>query len=351
MNDYLLSDLFIEWYNTHHRDLPWRNTRNPYLIWVSEIILQQTRVEQGLEYYKRFIERFPDISSLAQAPLQEVLLYWQGLGYYSRARNLQAAAQQVMSCFGGVFPEDYESIRSLKGIGPYTAAAVASFAFGKPYAVLDGNVFRVLARLLAMNEPIDTAKGRKRFQQAADLLMNPSCAALHNQSVMEFGALQCTPGQPDCSLCPLSSHCGALMQGLVSGLPVKQGKPKVRDRWFYYFYIEMNGQTYLHQRLNQDIWSHLYEFPMLETDEYLDFGQLSRHPSFQRKFSSVESMKIEPVLLHKKHVLSHQCIHADFYRVVLSRPLEDESALIRIEIANLNQYPVSRLMRYCLDLL
>ena len=211
-----ISDILLDWYARHGRDLPWRRTRDPYRIWLSEVILQQTRVAQGMDYYLRFTERFPDVGSLAAAPEDEVLKLWQGLGYYSRARNLHAAARQVAERFGGVFPRSYDEVRSLRGVGDYTAAAVCSAAYDAPCAVLDGNVFRVLARLFDIDLPIDSTAGKRTFAELAQMQLDKRCPGRYNQAVMDFGALQCTPAQPGCADCPLASRCLALAAGTVA---------------------------------------------------------------------------------------------------------------------------------------
>ena len=233
-----ISKTLIEWYKKNKRDLPWRNTTDAYTIWISEIILQQTRVAQGLDYFERFIRRFPDVQSLAAAREEEVLRYWQGLGYYSRARNLHAAAKEVLEQFNGTFPNRYEDVRSLKGIGDYTAAAICSFAYRQPYAVLDGNVYRVLSRLLSIETAIDTPTGKRLFQEAAYSLLDEKEPDIYNQAIMEFGALQCTPQQPQCLSCPLAGNCLAHGKGIEKSLPRKQGKTSVKERFFNYFYIQ-----------------------------------------------------------------------------------------------------------------
>lgn len=237
-----VSDILLSWFAREGRDLPWRRTRDPYRIWLSEVILQQTRVAQGLEYYLRFTERFPDIAALAAAPEDEVLKLWQGLGYYSRARNLHAAARQVMSRFGGVFPATYGEVRALPGVGDYTAAAVCSIVYDAPCAVLDGNVYRVLARLFDIGIPIDTTAGKRTFAELAQLQLDTSRPGLYNQAIMDFGALQCTPAQPRCGDCPLAGRCLALAAGTVGVRPVKQGRAKVRDRWFNYLHVPAAGR-------------------------------------------------------------------------------------------------------------
>lgn len=348
MYHFLLSNLLCAWYLDHKRDLPWRETQNPYHIWISEIILQQTRVQQGLDYYNRFISRFPNVESLAEAPTDEVLKYWQGLGYYSRARNLHTAAKQVMGDFGGVFPTTYPDVLSLKGVGDYTAAAIVSFAYGLPHAVLDGNVYRVLSRLFALDTPIDTTKGKKEFTLLANELLDPANAATHNQAMMELGALQCVPVSPKCEECPLMEHCLAYAEGRVDELPVKQGKTKVRDRWFNYFYIETDEDTFIHQRGEKDIWEGLYQFPLIETDRAMSLDELMATPMFKELFGEVEQMEASCVL-ERKHVLSHQRIHTVFYRFRMASGFEPGLPFLRIPRATLDDYPVSRLTHLCIE--
>lgn len=237
MEDREISDILIRWYEENKRDLPWRRTSDPYLIWISEIILQQTRVVQGLEYFNRFTERFPNVAALAMADEDEVMKYWQGLGYYSRARNLHAAARQIMNDFDGVFPRTREEVLSLRGIGDYTVAAICSFAYRLPYATVDGNVFRVLARLFDIDLSIDGGEGKKYFTALAQSLLDERRPDLFNQAMMEFGALQCVPKSPDCECCPLNGKCLGLAARRVERLPVKSGKTVVKPRYFNYLYI------------------------------------------------------------------------------------------------------------------
>lgn len=249
-----IAPILLDWYARSGRDLPWRRTRDPYRIWLSEVILQQTRVGQGLGYYLHFTERFPDVRSLAAASEDEILKLWQGLGYYSRARNLHAAAREVVGRFGGEFPAEPDALRSLPGVGDYTAAAVASMAFGLPCAVLDGNVFRVLARLFDVEVPVDTGAGRRIFVELAQSLLDTERPGTYNQALMDFGALLCTPAQPRCGECPLAGCCLALAAGTVALRPVKQGWTKVRERWFHYLHISCGGRTLLCRRAGRDIW-------------------------------------------------------------------------------------------------
>ncbi|MDL2282769.1 A/G-specific adenine glycosylase [Parabacteroides sp. OttesenSCG-928-G06] len=343
------SSLLIRWYVKHKRDLPWRDTRDPYIIWISEIILQQTRVAQGKDYFLRFVERFPDVASLAAAEEEEVLKLWQGLGYYSRARNLHAAAKDIMQRFGGMFPADYKEILSLKGIGPYTAAAIASAAWNLPYPVVDGNVFRVLSRLFGITTPIDSTLGKKEFTLLATGIMNPAEAGIHNQAMMELGALQCIPQQPDCPICPFAGKCQAYKEGKVQQYPVKAHKTKTRNRYFHYFHIVHNDSTWLHRRQGNDIWKGLYEFPLIETDSPLDFAQLQQTHEFRNLFAHVGKMNVSIHRPKDKHILSHQIIYATFYRIEIEHPLPHNQAYKQIPFQEIENYPVSRLIHLYLD--
>ena len=332
--------LLIEWYHEHKRDLPWRNTNDPYLIWISEIILQQTRVAQGYAYYQRFIERFPNLESLAAAEENEVLKYWQGLGYYSRARNLHQAAISV----NGVFPVKYEDILKLKGVGIYTAAAICSFAYNQPHAVVDGNVYRVLSRFFGVNEPIDSGKGKKIFASLAHDLLDKIQPALYNQAIMDFGALQCTPLSPDCTVCPFKNRCFAFNHNMVSSLPIKQNKTKTSERFFYYLLIRDNGNIYLNKRTENDIWKNLYELPLIESNTALAVDDFIRKQEFASIFK--EDSVVNVRLLNKtKHVLSHRIIYADFYELEAQDiKMDFLSKYTRLNMADLELYPVSRLM-------
>lgn len=332
--------LLIEWYHEHKRDLPWRNTNDPYLIWISEIILQQTRVAQGYAYYQRFIERFPNLESLAAAEENEVLKYWQGLGYYSRARNLHQAAISV----NGVFPVKYEDILKLKGVGTYTAAAICSFAYNQPHAVVDGNVYRVLSRFFGVNEPIDSGKGKNIFASLAHDLLDKVQPALYNQAIMDFGALQCTPLSPDCTVCPFKNRCFAFNHNMVSSLPIKQNKTKTSERFFYYLLIRDNGNIYLNKRTENDIWKNLYELPLIESNTALAVDDFIRKQEFASIFK--ENSVVNVRLLNKtKHVLSHRIIYADFYELEAQDiKMDFLSKYTRLNMADLELYPVSRLM-------
>jgi len=339
----------VEWYKIHRRILPWRGTNDPYQIWISEIILQQTRVVQGLDYYNRFIERFPDIHSLALADEQEVLKCWQGLGYYSRARNLHATARNIEQNFGGKFPENYEAILSLKGIGEYTAAAIASIAFGSPYPVVDGNVFRFLSRLLAIEEPVDTAKGKNCITELAGQIMDQSQAGLFNQAMMEFGALQCIPVSPDCSRCPFETQCSAYASGKVNDFPVKRNKTKIKTLYLYYFHIHSGNRIYLKKRKEKGIWQNLYEFPLIESETPLEWEELIATDDFKTLFPMIEPVDFRLVLKNQKHVLTHRILYACFYEVVIEKPLESLAKFIPIFQDAIDEYPIHRLMQIYLE--
>ncbi|MDR1222309.1 MAG: A/G-specific adenine glycosylase [Tannerella sp.] len=343
-NTYKESKILREWYRKNERDLPWRHTKDPYLIWISEIILQQTRVAQGLDYYMRFVARFPDVRSLAEAEQQDVLKCWQGLGYYSRARNLHEAAKDIMSRYHGIFPGQYKEILTLKGIGDYTAAAIASFVWNRPYPVVDGNVYRVLGRLYAVTAPIDTGEGKKKYLELATLLMPPDQAGMHNQAMMEFGALQCVPQNPDCKQCPLSDSCLGYASGNPQQYPVKQNKTKTRDRYLNYFFTVYDSHTYLRRRAGKDIWEGLYEFPMIETAASMDFLELKDEKTFNRLFRGTGEPAISVVTNDVKHVLSHQILHATFYRVEIQKENAALKKYLKIPLSALDEYPFPRLI-------
>jgi len=333
-----------DWYQVHKRDLPWRESSDPYVIWISEIILQQTRVAQGLSYFLRFAERFPDIRSLAEAEEDDVLKYWQGLGYYSRVRNMHTTAQLIMNKFGGIFPEQYEDILSLKGVGEYTAAAITSFVWNKPYPVVDGNVFRVLSRLYGIDTPIDSGKGKREFYELAGAIMDKQYAGIHNQAMMEFGALQCIPQNPDCKGCVLKEQCVAYASGTVSRLPVKKSGIKTRNRYFHYFHVTYEQHTFLSKRGEKDIWAGLYEFPLIETDELMDFAELEQASGFRDLFEGCGNLNIKIQLPKVKHVLSHQVLYVSFYSVEIEKIGHRLQQYQMIPCEEIERYAVSRLM-------
>ena len=344
-----ISYLLTEWYKQNKRDLPWRDISDPYRIWISEIILQQTRVNQGMNYYLRFIERFQTVEELAKADEDEVLKYWQGLGYYTRARNLHKAAKQVVSDFNGIFPTQHADILKLAGIGDYTAAAISSFAFNQPYAVVDGNVFRVLARVFGIETAIDSNSGKKEFTQLAQNLLSESDPALHNQAIMEFGALQCVPASPDCNNCPLISHCRAFELNIVSKLPVKSQKTKVSNRYFNYLFIEFQGYTFIQKRTAKDVWQNLYEFPLIETDQLLSSSELIENDYFKSLFDDVTETSILKTSNPMKHVLSHRVIYAQFISIRVSNLSKLLNQFNQIKINDLDDFAVSRLMELFLE--
>ncbi len=315
------SDTLITWYNYHRRDLPWRHTRDPYPIWLSEVILQQTRVAQGLPYYRRFLETYPTVQEMAAADERELLRLWQGLGYYSRARNLHQTAKLVTEQFGGRFPQTYDGLLRLKGIGTYTAAAIASFAFGEKVAVVDGNVYRVLARIFGITEDITTTGAKKTFSTLANqLIQTTDDPASFNQALMEFGAIQCTPVAPDCLLCPFQQRCVAFQTGRQQLLPVKSKKAPVRERFFNYLVIEQQGRIALKERRKRDVWHQLYDFPLIETDEPVEaFRYLMDHDTskdiLRKGFFSGEAEE-------RTQLLSHQRIRAKFWRVTIPAGVE-----------------------------
>ena len=343
------ADILIRWYADNHRRLPWRETSDPYLIWLSEVILQQTRVAQGLDYFRRFVARFPDVRSLAEAPQDEVLKLWQGLGYYSRARSLHTAAKDIMARFGGRFPEDYEAVRSLCGVGDYTAAAICSFAYELPYAAVDGNVYRVLSRVYDVDLPVDDAAGKRYFAELAQSLLDPVRPGLQNQATMEFGALQCVPQRPDCWACPLADRCLAQAHGTVGRRPVKRGKAAVRPRYFNYLCIRCDGTLLLRQRTEKDIWRNLYEFPLIETDAETEFDALQRTSAWKAWFGGERRMRIGERTAMPRHVLSHRIIYACFQEIELERIPDSLSGFLRVPEAELDRYAVSRLTERYLE--
>ena len=327
----------LQWFRENGRVLPWRETRDPYAIWLSEIILQQTRIDQGRPYWERFMQRWHTVEELAAATEDEVLREWQGLGYYSRARNLHAAARQVVALGG--FPETLEGIKGLKGVGDYTAAAIASFAFGLPAAVVDGNVYRVLARHYGIDTPINTTEGKKEFAALAQSLLPPRSSSDYNQAMMDFGAVQCTPSGPLCPSCPLQETCIALREGRVDELPVKRKTLKVRERRLTYVYIRFKGETAIRRRPAGDIWQGLYEPLCIEVrGERLEVREMLGEPGH-----------FLPLKTNVKHILTHRIIYADFY---LWEPTERPSlpdGYFWVKEEDLDQYGVPRLVELLLE--
>ncbi|ATV38070.1 A/G-specific adenine glycosylase [Prevotella intermedia] len=317
------SKTILNWYAINGRELPWRQTTNPYAIWLSEVIMQQTRIAQGTAYWERFMKRWPNVHELAKATEDEVLREWQGLGYYSRARNLHKAAQQIVGL--GRFPETYKELKQLKGIGEYTAAAISSISFAEPVAVVDGNVYRVLARYFGIDTPIDSTEGKKVFKAMAQEYLPKEAPAAYNQGLMDFGAIQCTPTSPNCEVCPLIDTCFAANNNKVADLPVKAKKTKQRERHFSFIYIRCNGETAIRRRGAGDIWQGLWELP---TKELL--GNAIENATLIKK--------------NVKHILTHQIIFADFYLLETNVPPTLPADYIWIKESEIERYALPRLI-------
>lgn len=339
----------LEWYDPDRRDLPWKHTTDPYRIWLSEIILQQTRVEQGRPYYLRFVERFPDVQALADAPVDEVLRLWEGLGYYSRARNLHAAARQVVEESGGEFPRTAAGLRRLRGVGEYTAAAIASFAYGEAIAVVDGNVYRVLARLFGKATPIDSTAGRREFAALAHSLLDPGRPGDFNQAIMDFGALVCTPKNPDCGSCPFAADCRARLENRIDTLPAKAGKVRRRHRYFTYYVITDGHSLLIDRRHGDDVWKGLYQLPVTESAAHAPAKTLREDelpwaipPGGSGTWRDLGSAR---------QVLSHQTIHARFAELRLSALPGTgwPPGWKAVPLGNLDRYAFPRIVRRFLD--
>ncbi|MCR4603936.1 MAG: A/G-specific adenine glycosylase [Prevotella sp.] len=331
-----VTTILLEWFQKHGRELPWRQTRDPYAIWLSEIILQQTRIDQGLPYWQRFMQQWPTVEQLAAATEDEVLRMWQGLGYYSRARNLHHAARQIVEL--GAFPSTFETIKQLKGVGDYTAAAIASIAFDVPVAVVDGNVYRVLARHFGIDTPINTNEGKKTFTALAQELLPTAQPSAFNQAMMDFGAIQCTPSSPRCDICPLQETCAALHENRIDQLPVKLKTLKIQERHFAYIYVRWQGLTVLRRRSSGDIWQGLHEPLLIE-------GSTEHVEDRLREICPCKSSQpVIPIRKGVKHVLTHRILHADFY---LWEPTEKPTLppdYFWIPETQRDQYAVSRLV-------
>jgi A/G-specific adenine glycosylase len=324
------------WYSIHKRDLPWRKTKNPYTIWLSEIILQQTQIKQGLPYYEIFVSNFPTVKALSEAPEDEVLKLWQGLGYYSRARNLHFTAKHIVSDLNGIFPTTYKDLLKLKGVGDYTASAIASIAYNEACAVVDGNVYRVLARYFGIKTPINSSKGIKEFKELAQKLLPKAGFGDYNQGLMEFGSRQCKPANPDCNVCPLNNSCVALSKGIIKTLPVKDKKITVKHKHFNFLvFISEDKKTLLEQRIEKGIWHKLYQFPLIESEknlETMDENLLISKFDFLNQDNATAYIYNTKEVIHK---LSHQTLHCKFWII----PIETlpEKA---IKIASINNITV-----------
>ncbi len=334
------SNTLIYWYLQNKRELPWRKTKNPYYIWLSEIILQQTRVNQGLAYYEHFITSFPTVYDLANAEEETVLKHWQGLGYYSRARNLHHAANYIVTKLKGIFPSNYKGLLLLKGVGHYTASAIASICYNEPTAAVDGNVYRVLARYFGIHTPINSTEGNNQFKQLAQQLIDHKQPGIYNQAIMEFGALQCKPQNPNCINCPLRTTCKALQQQLIGELPVKEKKGIVKKRFFNYLVIiDSHHNVQIQQRREKGIWRNLYEFPLIETSNEIHLKKLLASPKFK---SFTHNMNVTVTLYNTSaivHKLSHQHLFTKFWIVTADSQIENS-----ISWNDFEKYPVPTLI-------
>lgn len=325
----------VYWYLQNKRELPWRKTKDPYLVWMSEIMLQQTRVAQGMSYYLKFSEAFPKVEDLANASESEVLKMWQGLGYYSRARNLHFTAKYVANELNGQFPNNYKDLLKLKGVGDYTASAIASICFDEAAAVVDGNVYRVLARYFGIHTPINSTKGIKEFKQLAQSLIDPEQPGAYNQAIMDFGSMQCKPQSPDCSQCPLNTSCVAFEQNKVKELPVKEKKLKVKNRFFNYLvFVSENGKTVLEERTGKGIWQGLYQFPLIETELPMASNEFVESEAFIQKVPEGSRVQLynQNLIVHK---LSHQHLHTRFW-VIYTGSVEESN----VSWSEINTYAV-----------
>lgn len=338
------TDCLLTWNRLHNsRTMPWKGEKNPYKIWLSEIILQQTRVEQGWPYYERFIENYPVVEKLAAAPDEEVFRLWQGLGYYARCKNMLAAAREIAGKHKGAFPNTYEGITSLKGVGAYTAAAIASFAFNLPHAVLDGNVYRVLARFFGIDTPTDTTAGKKLFTQLAQEVLAKDQPAAYNQAIMDFGAVVCKPQQPLCKSCLLAPRCEAYQKGLVDLVPVKSKKLIIKKRFFHYLLLEQKDQIYIRKRTEKDIWQNLHEFVLLETPAPFNDTDLLQSPAFQRLLGK-HRYKIVDSTAEIKQQLTHQTIHARFIRLSVAPAFKAPEGFQPVETSQLKKYAFPKII-------
>ncbi len=328
------------WYQQNKRILPWRKNHEPYSVWVSEIILQQTRISQGTDYFIRFIQQFPDIRSLASASEEEILKTWQGLGYYSRARNMHAAARQIINQYNGQFPETYDELKKLKGIGDYTAAAIASISFGAEKAVVDGNVFRVLSRIFGIQTPIDTLKGKKELSELAQSLLDKQNPGHYNEALMDFGAIQCTPRNPSCTACLFKDKCYAFLNSKIDYFPVRSKKVSQKKRYFNFLFIRHKNNFFFEQRIAKDIWHNLYQLPLIETFTQIDESELISIPEFA---SLIKGLKVtvkadSPTFIHP---LTHQNLSIRFFQISLPKPIKN-SAWIATDFKSFSRYPVPK---------
>ncbi len=336
----------LNWYKENKRELPWRETKDPYLIWISEIMLQQTRVDQGLGYYLKFVKRFPDVKSLAQADENEVLNYWQGLGYYSRARNLHFSARYIVDALNGRFPNTYDDLLQLKGVGPYTASAIASIAFNLPHPVIDGNVMRVVSRLFGIDEPINTSIGLKKINENLNTIFVNDQPGDFNQAMMEFGALFCSPHNPDCENCIFNNDCVAFNLGKVNDIPQKLKAQAAKDWFIHYFviYNEKKQTLLLRKRENSSIWKNLYDFPSIDSNLKMSSEQLRQSNEFKQLLKDHPPQLPKPLIL--KHQLSHRNVFANFFFIPIDGAIltNGNEGLIAVKLTKIKDYPISRLI-------
>ncbi|PWK73797.1 A/G-specific DNA-adenine glycosylase [Mucilaginibacter oryzae] len=336
------ADEIVQWYLTNKRDLPWRNTTDAYTIWLSEVILQQTRVEQGMPYFYRFLEKYPDVSSFAAAHEDDILKLWQGLGYYSRGRNMLKTARMVQETYNGNFPDSYNELIKLKGIGEYTAAAISSFAANEARAVVDGNVYRVLARYFGIDEPINSTQGKKTFQGLADDFLNKKTPGLHNQAMMEFGAMLCKPKNPACGSCPVRPGCQAFKTNTVNALPVKLKTVKVRERFFNYFLITDGDTVLMNKRGENDIWANMFDLPMVETASVLPLEELLKQPEVLNVFGNmIRATEVSPV---HKHVLTHQRLFVRLVKIDNAPSIKPHKNWVKIDVQKVPELALPKIV-------
>lgn len=343
--NHLFTRTLMLWEKKNTRTMPWKGEKDPYKIWLSEIILQQTRVEQGKPYYERFIQKYPTATDLAKAEEQEVFRLWQGLGYYNRCKNMLSAAKKIVHEYQGKFPGVYEQILALPGVGEYTAAAIASFAFGLPYAVVDGNVQRVLARFFGIQEAVNNSLGKKIFAALAQEVLEKKNPAVWNQAIMDFGATVCTPQKPDCMICPLQKDCFAFQQKMVSRLPAKTIRTKVTKRYFTYIVMSWRHQVYIHKRSGQDIWQNLYEFPLFEENEFSEISDFLQKKSVHHLLHEHPTNRFPSLRIYKQP-LTHQTIYARFLHIKTTKTLSKniQNDFFSVSIGELERYAFPKII-------
>jgi A/G-specific adenine glycosylase len=336
------TQLLMQWNRrANTRQMPWKGEKDPYKIWISEIILQQTRVEQGLEYYRRFIEAFPTVQQLARAPDQKVFKLWEGLGYYTRCKNLITTARYIAKERKGKFPDTYEDILALKGIGPYTAAAISSFAFQLPHAVVDGNVFRVLSRYFGVSTPIDSTDGKKLYTQIANSLLEKKSPGAYNQAIMDFGAVVCKPQQPLCAICPLKQDCQAFQHGWTNQLPIKEKQLQRKTRWLYYFIVSTDKKILIRKRSSKDIWQNLYEFVLYESSEQLTLDKTTLGKLITQLFGK-SRVVVEGISDEFSQQLTHQSLNGRFIHLEMAAGQPLPEGYEAIKLSAIGKYPFPR---------